>query len=330
MNIWIPRTRILEPKDAIQLPSVGIAGMVRAIRIGPDGKERWRGPWSKNLWTDPGLNYWLASDSIFTPYGEVGTGNAEPTSADNALQLRVAFGGSGTIQTYNLVDPGGGQLFYGYETRRYTFNPVGMTHNLAEFGVRLGASGTGTLGVRALFRDAGGAPTVITWVTGETLLVDHQVRYYGSPADVTGQITMGTSNVVHDLLMRPASVLGAGGFNNISTGSSIYPIISTSYENATAYTNVTNFGPYTAGVTGLLPTNPTGVKTAVAYTQNSFFRDMQSVWPPTYANAVNGLQAFRQTARPGDHKIQFTPAIMKTSSDTLTLVFSSPTFSRYP
>ena len=324
-HFWIPRTRILEPKDAIQLPSVGIAGQMRAIRIGPDGKERWRGPWCKNLWTDPGLNYWFGMTVTVGLYGEVGTGNAEPTPADTSLQLRVAQQASVAYVTSNLVDPGGGALFYGYDTRRYTFNPVGTSYNLAEFGIRLGNS-AGTLGVRSLFRDAGGTPTTITWVAGETLLVDHQIRYYGSPADLTGQITMGTSNVVHNLLLRPANVLGTSGFNN-SGVVALYPPISVSSNAAYPYTDVTNLGTYTQGITGIVQT--VGTATMDAYTQGSFFREMRSVWSPTVANAVNGLQAFIQTARPGSHKVQFTPAIMKTSLDTLTLVFSSPQWARY-
>jgi len=325
-HFWIPRTRIIEPKDAIQLPQVRIGGLMRAIRIGPDGKERWRSPWSKNLWTDPGLNYWFGSTASFSPYGEVGTGNAEPTPADTSLQLRVAQQASAAFLTNNLVDPGGGQLFYGYETRRYTFNPVGVSYNLTEFGIRLGTA-AGTLGVRSLFRDLGGVPTTVTWVAGETLLVDHQVRYYGSPADLTGQITMGTSNVVHNLLLRPAGVLGASGFNN-NNATPLIPPISVANDALLPYTDVTSLNTYQYGVTGTLLV--AGSETMMAYTQGSFFREMQSVWGTTQVNVVNGLQVFYQTAQPGDHKVQFTPAIMKTSLDTLTLVFSSPQWARYP
>jgi hypothetical protein len=329
-HFWIPRTRILEPKDAIQLPQVRIGGMVRAIRIGPDGKERWRSPWSKNLWTDPGLNWWFGLTLTEVAYGEVGTGSAAPTPADTALQVRVAQStGVGSFQTNDLVDPGGGLPFYGFETRRYTFNPVGVSHNLAEFGIRFTNAGTGVLGVRSLFRDAGGAPTTVTWVAGETLLVDHQIRYYGSPADLTGQLTMGTSNVVHNLLLRPASVLGVRGFinNNPINNFQFNPPISVQYHSITPYTDVTNLGAYTASITGngLV----TGTETILAYTPGSFFREMQSVWGPTQANTVNGIQAFLATASPGNHKVQFTPAIMKTSLDTLTMVFSSPVWSRY-
>jgi len=328
-HLWIPRTRILEPKDAIQLPQVRIGGMMRAIRIGPDGKERWRSPWSKNLWTDPGLNYWFGQTAAFSPYGEVGTGNAEPTPADTTLQVRVAQSANAVMQTYNLVDPGGGLPFYGYETRRYTFNPVGVSHNLAEFGIRL-ASPTGTLGVRSLFRDAGGVPTTITWVAGETLLVDHQTRYYGSPADLTGQLTMGTSNVVHNLLLRATNVSGVAGYIN-SINTSIYPPFLSggpTFHVAYPYSPVTSLGEYNQAITGTLLQS--GTVTTVAYSQNSFYREMQSVWAPAQANVAGGLPVFLQQASPGFHKVQFTPPIMKTNLDTLTLVFSSPQWARYP
>jgi len=327
-HFWIPRTRILEPKDAIQLPQVRIGGLVRAIRIGPDGKERWRSPWSKNLWTDPGLNYWFGAQTSFLPYGEVGTGNAEPTPADTSLQARVAQQSTSALLTYNLVDPGGGQLFYGYETRRYTFNPIGTSYNLAEFGIRL-ASTTGTLGVRSLFRDANGAPTTITWLAGETLLVDHQVRYYGSPADLIGQLTMGTSNVVHDLLLRATNVSGVAGYIN-NTNTPIYPPFlsgAPTYHGAYPFSPVTALGAYNQGITGTQL--QVGTLTTFAYSQNAFFREMQSVWAPAQANVAGGLPVFLQQASPGYHKVQFTPAIMKTSLDTLTLVFSSPQWSRY-
>lgn len=325
---WIPRTRILEPRDAIQLPQVRIGGLVRAIRIGPDGKERWRGPWGKNLWTDAGLNYLfgLVSGNPVL-HGEVGTGNTEPSAGDTSLQARVAQTASwAAIQTYNLVDPGGGALFYGYETRRHTFNPVGTSYNLAEFGFRL-ASDVGALGVRSLFRDVNGLPTTVTWLTGETLMVDHQIRYYGSPADVTGTLTMGTSNQVHDLLLRPRNVLGTSGFVN-STSAGMYPPISTVYENQAAYTGAVVLGDYTQSISGTA--TAAAIKTILSYGANSFYRELQAIWGPTIANDAAGIQAFSCSAKPGSHKVQFTPAVMKTSLDTLTLVFSSPQWARYP
>lgn len=326
-HFWIPRTRLIEPKDAIQLPGIGIAGQMQAIRIGPDGKERWRGPWCKNLWTDAGLNYLFGLTSGNPVlYGEVGTGNTAPSVGDTSLQARVAQSASwAELQTYNLVDPGGGALFYGYETRRHTFNPIGTSYNLAEFGFRI-ASDVGTLGVRSLFRDINGLPTTVTWLTGETLMVDHQIRYYGSPADVTGTLTMGTSNQVHDLLLRPTDVLGVAGFLN-STGAGLYPPISTTYESEVAYTGTVVLGSYTQSISG----TATGVsaETIVSYGAGSFYRELQAVWGQTLANDAEGIKAFSCSAKPGAHKVQFTPAVMKTSTDTLTLTFSSPQWSRY-
>lgn len=325
-HIWVPKVKIIEPRDAVQLPGVGIAGRIRAIRIGPDGKERWRGPWCKNLWTDAGLNalFAITQGNYVLPYGQVGTGNAAPTTGDTALQAIVPGSNTSSLafQSYVFVDPGGGAAFYGGQIRRATFTPLASSYNVSEFGVRLGST-TGTMSVRTLFTDAGGVPLTVTWLAGETLLVDHETRCYGVPTDITGQLTMGTTGTVHALLMRPHSVSGLGAWSGATLNGYASPLVSA----CTAYGPVTNLNPYTTTISGTSLGNSTDTNSA--YTANSFVRQVVSTFGLTSANTAGGIVAFQLNAGPGNHKVQFTPSIPKTNLDVLSITFSTPQWSRY-
>lgn len=312
MNIWVPRTRIIEPKREIFL-SVSVAGYLRVLgRIG-DSPIYEKHPWQPNLLTNTGLNGIWKGTANNVRYGSVGASNQPPAFTDTSLYSFLAYTDTNTMPTTAIVD---GPPRYALERRRYEFAPKGSSYNLSEFGMGSTITGTG-LGVRALFVDGNGNPVTVPWVAGETLFVEHEFRRYIPETDITGQVTLTGIGTTHNVTIRAAQ--GASSLNYWCTN---VPDNMINVINSAVTTTPNAY----SGTIGEIISVPTGTSVASSsrtingYSENSYSRTVTAIWNPSVANF--GIQSFYVQALGGNHQLQFSPVIGKTNLDTLTMTFT--------
>jgi hypothetical protein len=171
MNIWVPKTKILEPRDPIVPPKSGVAGYFRIEGFRPDGRRRVLSDWKKNLITDGGLHRWAAGAPI--AYCSVGSGTTPPANSDIALETFVAQHDSIPSGVYGAQSTA---PYYGWTRWVFRFNPPGTEHTISEFGTGWGTNGTD------LWSHAAVSPAV-TWLDDETLEITYEMRVYPPTED---------------------------------------------------------------------------------------------------------------------------------------------------
>lgn len=171
MNIWVPKTKILEPRDPIIPAGAGVAGYFKIEGFKPDGRRRLVADWQKNLITDGGLQRWGYGAPI--AYCSVGSGLTAVANSDTDLETWVAThdsipGGSSGAQSSSP--------YYGWTRYIFRFNPPGVDYTLGEIGTGWSVAG------EDLFTHANISPTV-TWFSDETLDITYEIRVYPPAAD---------------------------------------------------------------------------------------------------------------------------------------------------
>ena len=274
----------------------------------------------KNLITDAGLNgaarEYLGS---LARYCRVGTGSVVPAFTDTALsaQLGTAYATTNFNSTYNLsVNP-----YTVSHTGVSTFALGAVVGNLTEIGCFSDSSG-GTMWSRALIKDAGGNPTVLTILASEQLKVTYEIRIY-VPTTISGSITLTTNGTPTTITYtgKPASIgnythLGAStalGSSGVSLVESTTLSVVTDYPGSLAY----KF-------------------TWQAYTQGSFSLTAVGTIPIGSANFATGIGAmcfgsaytsygYQPT---GAFQVSFSPKIVKLATQTLQITIKK-TWGRY-
>jgi hypothetical protein len=145
------------------------------------GNVTFRSDWFDNLITNLGMDN-LGTDANAFSNCHVGSGNAAPSFTDTALQTFVA--GSAFVNPATSIDSPGR---YWVATYSYTFPAGSATGNLTEVGTGTAALGT-VLSSRALILDGGGAPTSITVLADEDLVVQYRFRVKQPVADFAGTV----------------------------------------------------------------------------------------------------------------------------------------------
>lgn len=275
-------------------------GYYKIEAVKADGTRRLLADWFPNLILDAGLDRMGDSPDYLT-YCQVGSGSTAPVSTQTSLASFV----SGTSDKKATVNANSGSSpYFARRSTTYRFAQGTATGVLAEVGV--GWASSGSLYSRALILDALGTPTTITVLADESLDVTYELRMYVWVGDGTGSIIL--NSVTHETTLKSSSAAlwGLGG-SNINAGNS--PIV-------TAFT-----GPVSADITG----SPSGVNlstasiSASAYTPGSLQRTLNITGGLSSWNNAAGIGAVRVQAGWGFWQIGFTPNIMKTASDILTL-----------
>ncbi len=273
------------------------------------GSRRSPVPPFKNLITDSGLDR-MGDNSDYLSFCQVGAGSTAPAVGDTALASRVA--GTFTIQSTALTVQSSAP-YYVARTNTYRFAAGVAAGNLAEVGVGWGL--VGSLYSRALILDAMGTPTTITVLADELLDVTYQIRQYMPTVDWSGSITL--RGVVHSVTGRACSVTSsnAGGWA------------------ITQYGTAANFllpqpSAYTGAIGAVTATSPGGsligspqTTTGNGYSSGSLQRDIVIFYDNTRGNNASGIGSIKITMGIGSYQFGFTPSIMKTSDDTLSLTF---------
>lgn len=270
------------------------------------GSRRQPIPTFKNLITNAGLDR-MGSTSGYIGYCQVGSGSTPATVNDVSLASRVA--GVSTIVSNNTGAMPSAP-YYAFSTRTFQF-PAGVaTGNISEVGV--GWALTDALFSRALIVDGAGTPTTITVLSDEILQVTYQLRYYAPTADVTGTLTL--NGVSTSWISRASGVNAWGSIGDISEG-----LYSFDLNEQRAHDGAIN-----ASVVGT-PAGSRSPRSSIsddAYSAGSYTRTGSVTWDIERANFAGGIQSVFIRKGIGSYQIGFTPPIMKTSAQTLTLKFS--------
>src|SRR5690606_12895632 len=180
-RLWIPRTKILEPKRELILP-VGVRGRYRLTVRGGDMRVRRESPWIDNLITNIGLDSLASGTSSRTCV--VGTGNTAPNAADTALASQVA---STTTTVTSSIQTDNNSPYGMTATVVKRFAQGAAAGNLAEVGI---GSAANALFSRALIVDEEGNPTTLSVQSDEVLDVTYQLIAYPPLSDVEDTVAI--------------------------------------------------------------------------------------------------------------------------------------------
>lgn len=275
-------------------------GYYKIEAVKADGTRRILADWFPNLILDAGLDR-MGANSDYLNFCQVGSGSTAPAPSQTSLVARIAGTNSNLADT---ATNSGGDPYFARRTITYRFAQGVATGVLSEVGV--GWVTTGSLYSRALILDALGNPTTITVLSDESLDVTYELRMYAWTVESAGAISL--KGVSHDTVQKSASAslwgLGATSLNAGDTRS---------------------VNAYTGAVSALISGSPSGTSigtadlSPAAYTPGSYFRVINITAGLGQFNNASGIGAILVRTGWGYWQIGFTPNIMKTSSDILTL-----------
>lgn len=316
MNIWVPKMKIIEPKQEILLPSQ-MAGLFKFDVYRPDGRRRFSTGWFPNLILNQGLNF-IGTSSNWMNACRVGTGSTPPEVGQTNLVSHLA--GTTTTQGSTVSGAQGSEPYYGYFQKTWRFSAGAAAGNLTEVGIGSSASDGSNLFSRALILDGSLNPTTLTVLSDEFLDVTYELRAYPPLVDVMSNIVIDSE--LHDVVARASTVTNSIWSPN---GGFIGGKINSPNSAATAYNGA--LGAITASPSGSESTSTSG--TNLEYSDSSYQRDFTCTWGLGSGNLAGGITAFRAVMGCGAMQYSVSPAIAKDSTKTLSMTFRH-TWARRP
>lgn len=302
--------RDIEAKDSLAF-DFGMTGRftLQAVKNGKVIREKE----FSNLITNNGLDLYGARGTR-TVWGRcfVGTGTAIPQFTDTGLANYLAMTTySGATNTYNTTLPD----VWAQTDVVYTFNVGAVVGNITEIGV--GASAN-NLFSRALIVDGGGTPVAFPVLADEQLRVTYSFRVYIPSGDFTGTVTIGSTT--YDYLCRGRSIANTNliAATNFS-GDSIMPqsVAAGSESDVGAFSGAAVAASVANNISGPLGT-PTSIN-RLSYAPNSLYREWSQIYGPSTGNG--NVRTVLSTTNTMTFQTQYTPAIPKSNTNTLTLPF---------
>ena len=293
-----------------------VAGFYQFTVRDKDGNIKQETPWFKNLITNGGLDR-MGTNDDYLKYCQIGTSNQTPSFSDSALISRLA--GTSTT-TSSSTTAASASPYYLSVKKTFRFAAGAATGNIAEVGV--GWALTGSLFSRTLVVDESGNPTTVTVLSDETLDVSYEFRYYVYEQDVTGTVVI--DGVTHSWVARAAHASTAGTVGYISeTG------MTTSLGEAYIGKSSAPYPSAYTGTIGSMTGTPTGTSmdTYATITNNTYVAGSYTGTGTISiglgnGNNASGIGSIRFRFGIGVYQVGFTPNIMKTSEDILTLSFT--------
>lgn len=205
--------------------NLGIAGEVRCVITKADGSIKTDTGFQKNLILNQGLEFFGGNygTSMFERC-VIGSGNSTPVVTQNQLDLFVDIrSGTQASSKYDYVADGS-NLYKTNRIYKYQFTNLNKV-NISEVGLASqgNISSDYYLCTRALIKDAAGAPTVITILSGETLDVYYKLWRVVSTLDTNHVVNMlngAGGSVPYNIKCRLARV-GTDGWEDVGNALSV-------------------------------------------------------------------------------------------------------------
>lgn len=245
-------------------------------------------------------------------YCKVGTSSTTPTVLDTTLGAQTGSVSLSGVITNNIqytTEP-----YYSSHSTIYTFAIGAVSGNLTEIGFFSDSTG-GTMWSRALIKDSGGNPTTLTLLATEQLKVTYTVIRY-IPSSLTGSFTLNTNGT-------PSTI----NYNIIPANISS-TLSSWKAGKVVCYTGDILYS-YETNTLGSITSSPSGTSreagiTVSSYTPGSFVSNLTVNVAPSNYNFTTGIGSLAFfNSQFGEsytgYQCSFSPKIMKTSSQTLSI-----------
>lgn len=287
---------------------------------------------TENLVTDQGLER-MATSSDYLGVCFVGSGSTPPSFSDSTLNTEIARvgksknwpnqGSSNRITAAfnaDILDP------YTYGDMPYVFAKGVAAGNITEIGI---GWGDGLLYSRALILDDLGNPVAITVLPIEVLTVTYRHRHH-APTETTSQtgvVIGGNKGWTGDVLCKASQVWSSG--NDWDQSFLWGHLLNHAETHTRGVSNTTQMVLYASGTGDLsaaITGSPAGlvdapVKDVTAAYLGGLVVEHSMTLNVGSANFDTGIKSVRVQLGNTAYQFQFTPPIMKTIEDELTLVF---------
>lgn len=271
------------------------------------------GTLNANLVLNQGLMR-MGTHSDYLNVCSVGSGTRTPTVSDTGLQSIIASSSdvSGSSNGAQVYAP-----YYAWKRKTFTFAAGDVVDVVGELAIGWG-SNNGEIYSRALARDSNGNPATITVLADEVLRVTYEHRYYPILHDTTGVVELvGDIEGVFNYTIRASMV---------STGTYWLAERAQNYGGG-SLGSVSASQPITAynGGIGRINEQPTGNRLTVPSmvgTTDGLVARFSFGAAAGQMNLDGGIRSLSFPMGNGFYQIEFTPAIPKNSSNTLSLQFS--------
>ncbi|MDY0191029.1 MAG: hypothetical protein RBR22_09880 [Desulfuromonas sp.] len=295
------------------IPCTNSKGLYMLEVLDANGNVTRSTDWMPNIILDQGLLR-MGANSDYLNVCSVGSGVSTPQPSNTALQSKLAQ--SSTVS--DVVNGAQAEApYYAYSRRTFTFTSGSVVGLVGELAVGWGGN-AGQLYSRALVRNANGTPQAMPVLADEVLRVTYEHRYYPILHDTTGVVELvGDIEGVFNYTIR-ASMVSTGTYwvadrvQNYGGGSIG---ASTGQQPVTAYD----------GGIGRINEQPTGNRLTVGSmigTTDGLLARFSFGAAAGQMNLEGGIKSLSFPMGNGFYQIEFTPAIPKNSSNTLSLQFS--------
>lgn len=285
------------------------------VRAGKEGQKPRLDVTFPNLVLNVGLQRMVVSNSVISEC-YLGGGSAPIKSTDIDME-NVLVTVSKSISNAVGDSRGCAQRapFYSFWRRKYTFNNLSKDIEVTRIGTgerRFGDASTRYVFSIAATRDAVGNEASLTFLQGETISIDYEVRQYTQDSDTVGTVSVVKNGATteHNFTARPA---------NVTTSSTFRGWSALRGENKAGGARVHSGGIAdwdSAPVTGEdIPdpkTAPSGA--SVSYT---------ILVPEEKGNFPTGIKSLSATLGSGYYQIEFSPPIVKNSSEKIEIVLTN-------
>ncbi len=256
----------------------------------------------------------MGTNSDYLNVCSVGSGTRTPTISDTGLQSIMASSSavSGSSSGAQVYAP-----YYAWKRKTFTFEVGTVVGIVGELAIGWGSS-DGEIYSRALTRDGNGNPAAITILADEVLRVTYEHRYYPILHDTTGVLELGGdiegvfNYTIRASMVSTSTYWVADRAQNYGGGGSG---ASTGPQPVTAYN----------GVIGRINEQPTGNRLTVSSmigTTDGLLARFSFGAAAGQMNLAGGIKSLSFPMGNGFYQIEFTPAIPKDATNTLSLQFS--------
>lgn len=278
------------------------------LHVHKEGGEKRKVAEFDNLITNTGLDRIASGDSALINAVQVGSGTNMPATTDTLLQSYIAgVFNSGAVNTNS-----GAPNYITTATVTYAFGQGAAAGNLSEIGVSFGAASSNTLTSRARILDGGGNPTTITVLSDEFLTVTYLFSIVPNVNDVTQTVSGYTFTI------RPAFVGTAGGPLDESSWNSYGGFGLPTSPQTLAVLATSTVGSITTGLSGTRMISSS--YTADTYVVGTYTTTFRALFSPSLG-AITANSFYMGTSGP-KLKAGISPAIVKTASQSVTIVFT--------
>lgn len=312
----------------------GLKGRYKAVVRGPDMEVRRESEWSDNVVTNLGVQMLLGGATVSPSNTAVsircscGSGNATPSVTDTQIQSFIA--GTNSTAANSTVRNSTVAPYYVMHTWTWRFGIGVAQGNVAELCVVNNTStptASSPVFSRALVRDAGGNPTVITVGPDEYLDVTYELYLYPSSSDQVGTFSqMIDGSPVSFSFVSRASNIQQGGAAGNSPGWAANGSGSIATVFGLASTSAGTSSVYVGGELGGVGTTPTGTSVTTSRfgsassatgVYSSKYRDITYTAGLDESNVT--FACIRLAYNLGCVQMKFDPPITKVNTKTYTI-----------